>query len=274
METQLLQFVDLTRVPFALGVVVVAWLANRFLARSVDDLGARFTERRLLFKQLGSFARFVILIVTGLLVIAAVVRFSNEVLITIGGSVAVAVGFAFKDLLASLMAGIILLVDRPFQVGDRVEFGGQYGEVVEIGLRTVRINTLDDNLISVPNSRFLTESVSCANAGALDQMCVFEFFVGCREDFDLAKDLVYDAVASSNYVFLAKPIVVHVREVPVPNSDKFAVKVWAKAYVFDGRFESAFATDVQERAHRAFRAYGVKTAGWLNDGSGKAPAAA
>lgn len=274
MEAQILQFVDFTRVPFALGVIVVAWLLNRFMARSLDDLGVRFTERRLLFKQLGSFSRFLILIVTGVLVVAAVVRFSNEVLITIGGSVAVAVGFAFKDLLASLMAGIILLLDRPFQVGDRVEYGGHYGEVLEIGLRTVRINTLDDNLISVPNSRFLTDAVSCANAGALDQMCVFEFFLGCREDFDLAKELVYDAVASSNFVYLKKNIVVHVREVPVPDSDKFAIKLTAKAYVFDGRFESVFATDVQERAHRAFRQYDVKTAGWVADGVTRMVAAA
>ena len=111
MEAQILQFVDFTRVPFALGVIVVAWLLNRFMARSLDDLGVRFTERRLLFKQLGSFSRFLILLVTGVLVVAAVVRFSNEVLITIGGSVAVAVGFAFKDLLASLIDALGLDLD-------------------------------------------------------------------------------------------------------------------------------------------------------------------
>jgi small-conductance mechanosensitive channel len=264
MDAQLLQFVDLSRIPFAFGVIVCAWLLNRFIARSLDDLGVRFNERRLLFKQIGSFSRFFILIASAVLVAAAVVRFSDEVMIALGGSVAVAVGFAFKDLLASLISGIILLFDRPFQVGDRVEFAGHYGEILEIGLRTVRMATLDDNLISIPNSRFLTDAVSCANAGALDQMCVFEFFVGCREDFDLAKDLVYDAVASSNFVYLRKNIVVHVREVPVPQNG-FAVKITAKAYVFDGRFESAFATDVQERAHRAFRVHGVRTAGWLQE---------
>lgn len=266
MDTQLLQFVDLSRLPFAVGVVFCAWLLNRFLARSLDDLGVRFTERRLLFKQVGSVSRFLILIVTGFLVAAAVVRFSNEVLLAIGGSVAVAVGFAFKDLLASLMAGIILLIDRPFQVGDRVEFAGHYGEILEIGLRTVRMATLDDNLISIPNSRFLTDAVSCANAGALDQMCVFEFFVGCRQDFDLAKELVYDAVASSTFVYLRKPIVVHLKEIPVPNNDKLTMKITAKAYVFDGRFESAFSTDVQERTHRAFRTHGIRTTGWIQDG--------
>ena len=265
MDFALLQFIDISRLPFAVAVVAVAWGLNRFLTRSLEDLGQRFTERRLVFKQASAFARFVVLIVATALVIASVVRFSNEVLIAIGGSVAVAVGFAFKDLLASLMAGIILLIDRPFQVGDRVEFAGHYGEVLEIGLRTVRINTLDDNLISVPNSMFLTDAVSCANAGALDQMCVFQFFIGCTEDFDLAKELVYDATASSNYVYLRKPIAVRLKEIPVPDSDAFSMRLTVKAYVFDGRFESAFESDVMERSHRALRAHGVRTAGQIRE---------
>lgn len=258
---QFLEFLDLSRIPFALGIVVVAWVGTRFLTRTLEALGDRFTERRLLFKQIAAFARFAIIITASLLVTASVVQFSNEVLLAIGGSVAVAVGFAFKDLLASLMAGIILLLDRPFQVGDRVEFDGAYGEVVEIGLRTVRINTLDDNLVSVPNSRFLTDAVSCANAGALDQMCVFEFYVGSNEDFEAAKELVYDAAAASMYVYLRKPIRVLVREGPLPSGEHFAICITVKAYVFDGRFETAFGTDVTERVQRAFRDHGIQTAG-------------
>lgn len=260
-ELDILKFLDLSRVPFALAIVGGAWLGSRFVTQTLDALGDRFTERRLLFKQVSAFTRFFIIIVASVLVTASVVRFSNEVLLAIGGSVAVAVGFAFRDILASLMAGIILLMDRPFQVGDRVEFDGHYGEVVEIGLRTVRITTLDDNLISVPNSRFLTEAVSCANAGALDQMCVFDFYIGCHEDFELAKELVYDAAAASMYVYLKKPLRVLVREGPLPSGEHFAIKIVAKAYVFDGRFESAFGTDVTERVQRAFRKHGIQTAG-------------
>ncbi len=138
---------------------------------------------------------------------------------------------------------------------------GPLGADPGIGLRTVRITTLDDNLISVPNSRFLTEAVSCANAGALDQMCVFDFYIGCHEDFELAKELVYDAAAASMYVYLKKPLRVLVREGPLPSGEHFAIKIVAKAYVFDGRFESAFGTDVTERVQRAFRKHGIQTAG-------------
>jgi len=65
---------------------------------------------------------------------------------------------------AVLVAGLLLLFDRPFRVGDRVSFNDVYGEIVSIGLRTVRLQTLDDNLVtpnvlqvSVPDSFLVSE---------------------------------------------------------------------------------------------------------------------
>ncbi|MCB0314052.1 MAG: mechanosensitive ion channel, partial [Calditrichaeota bacterium] len=52
-----------------------------------------------------------------------------------------AIGFAAQDILKNIFGGLMLLLDRPFQVGDKIEAGGHYGEVVQIGLRTVRIVT-------------------------------------------------------------------------------------------------------------------------------------
>lgn len=260
----LIHAVDVSRIPYALFVLLVAWVATRLLTRTLDALGERFTNRRLLFKQVTAISRFGIVIFSTIAATGIVLRLPDNVLLALGGSAAVAFGFAFKDLLASLVAGLILLFDRPFQVGDRVEFDGNYGEIMEIGLRTVRLNTLDDNLISIPNSRFLTDVVSCANAGALDQMCVWHFYLGCNEDFEQAKQIVYEATATSRYVYLNKPITVVVREGPV--SDKVgeqAIRISSKAYVLDGRYETAFGTDVTERVLRAFRQTGIRTAGQI-----------
>lgn len=245
-------------------VLFFAWLTIRLSTRYLEALGARFTKHRLLAKQAAAVGRFAVLLLSLLILGSSVIQLSDEALLAVGGSVAVAVGFGFKDLLASLMAGLILLFDRPFQVGDRVEFAGHYGEVVEIGLRTVRLVTLDDNLVSIPNNQFLTSAVACANAGALDQMCVFDFFLGCNEDFDAAKRIVYEAAAASPYVYLGKPITVLVREGPVPGApERFALRLTVKAYVLDGRFETAFGTDVTERVKRALRQRGIRTAGEL-----------
>jgi len=260
--TNILEFIVWDRLPFAVMVIVIAFVGGRIAARSLDSLGERINERRLLFKQVSAITRFVVLISATILVATSLFQFSSEALLAVGGSAAVAIGFAFKDLLASLMAGLILLFDRPFQVGDRISFNDTYGEVVEIGLRTVRVATLDDNMVSIPNHRFLNDVVSSANAGELHQMCVFPFWVGCNEDIEAAKRIVTEATASSRYVFVDKPITVSVREGPVPHgAERFAVEIKIKAYVFDGRYETAFGTDVTERVKAAFRSSGIRTAG-------------
>ena len=93
-------------------------------------------------------------------------------------------------------------------------------------------------------------------------MCAFPFWVGCNEDIESAKRIVYEATASSRYVFIDLPITVSVREGPVPHgAERFAVERKVKAYVFDGRYETAFGTDITERVKAAFTTAGIRTAG-------------
>jgi hypothetical protein len=103
-------------------------------------------------------------------------------------------------------------------------------------------------------------------------MCVFPFWIGCNEDIAMAKRIVYEATASSRYVFVDQPITVSVREGPVPNgAERFAVELKVKAYVFDGRYETAFGTDVTERVKSAFARRSIRTAGeleWRADATG------
>ena len=262
--TELLKVIQLERVPFAFLAIAIAWGLTTTASRVLDDLGLRFTGWRILLKQVSVVIKFTILVSTAAVVVASVVHLTSEVMLALGGSVAVAVGFAFKDLLSSFMAGVTILFDRPFQVGDRVAVGDVYGEVVEIGLRTTRIVTLDDNLVSVPNSRFLTDTVASANAGALDQQCVFRFYVASTADMEQARRIVYEATVSSRFVYLNKPVVVHIKEAPVPGVQSLlALHLTVKAYVMDGRFEVAFETDVHERVKRALRRSGINTPGDL-----------
>lgn len=258
----LLKFVVIERVPFALVVIAGTWIALRLATRWGDRAAERFARRRLQYKQGLAIARFVVVLIATVVVLGSVLQLTDEVLLALGGSAAVAVGFAFKDLVASVMAGILLLFDRPFQVGDRIAFGGEYGEVLEIGLRSVRLRTLDDVVVSIPNNQFLSDRVSCANMGQLQQMCVLDFYVGCTEDYARAKVITYEATGSSRFVYLRKPILVDVSESPVPDgAERFAMQIRVRAYVLDGRYERSFRTDVAERVKRAFRAAGIRTAG-------------
>lgn len=253
----IVEFVNWEALPLALIVILVGWLGERLISGFVDNLGERLTARRLLFKKVKAFARFGIYMLVGTVVASMVLRLESEVMVALAGTIGVAVGFALKDILASLLTGVIILVDQPFQVGDRISFGGYYGEVTEIGLRSVRLVTLDDNLVTVPNSAFLQSPVASANAGALDCMVVVEAWIAADQDAEVARRLVAEATATSSYTLVSKPIVVEL--CTEFRADQYVTRLTSKAYVFDARYEKAYLTDVTVRVQRAFRAHGVRT---------------
>ena len=121
----------------------------------------------------------------------------------------------------------------------------------------MKLVTLDDSLVTIPNSRFLSETVSSANAGALDCMIVVPFYIGAAEDFDVARRMLLEVAATSRYVFLDKPFVTTIADEFL--GERFCTVLRVKAYVFDARFEKAFVSDLTERAKRAFRSAGIRT---------------
>ncbi|MCA9582994.1 MAG: mechanosensitive ion channel, partial [Myxococcales bacterium] len=154
------------------------------------------------------------------------------------------------------VSGIVIMLDRPFQVGDRVSFGGEYGDIQAIGLRSVRLRTLDDNTVTIPNNKFLNDMTSCGNYGDLDMQVVMDFYVGLDQDIDVARQMVTEAALTSRYVHLPKPVVVLVNQ--VIHENYVAVRLRLKAYVLDTQYEKAFETDVNIRAMRALGERGIK----------------
>jgi small-conductance mechanosensitive channel len=235
----------------SLFVIVGAWMLLRLLASFVTRFSTQFSARRLTMQKLNTIVQFLIFVATTTIVITLSFRIDKTVLTLLGGTAAVAVGFAVKDLVASFIAGIIIILDRPFQVGDRVSFGGFYGDITAIGLRSVRLQTLDDNTITIPNSKFLSDITSSGNYGALDMQVVMDFFIAADQDVDRARDIVNEAALSSRYIFLDKPVIVLVNQIMGDNLASIRLRL--KAYVLDTRHEKAFETDVNLRCLRAFR---------------------
>jgi len=240
-----------------LSIVLVA--ASVLLLRLVDGLVERtsesFAQWRMLLNKARALIHFSVYLLTTLLAVLLSFRLSGPVLTFLGGTAAVALGFAFKDLVASLVAGVTIMVDRPFQVGDRVTFGGYYGDVTSIGLRSVRLMTLDHNTVTVPNSMFFTDITSCGNYGELEMMVVIDFHVGADQDVRKARELIREVAITSRYVYLAKDIDV------VASQEVFegcvAVKLALKAYVLDIQYEKAMVTDVTLRVLEVFGREGI-----------------
>lgn len=239
----------------SLFVVAGAWLAMRFLHNTVATLSKRFPNRRLLLQKFATFAQFIVYVGTGLAVVMLSFQLNDSIIALIGGTVAVSIGFAIKDLVASFIAGIMIMIDRPFQVGDRVRFGGEYGDITAIGLRSVRMQTLDDNTVTIPNNKFLNDMTSNGNYGALEMQVVMDFFIAPDQDVRRARELVTECGVTSRYAYLDKPVVVLVNQMIMESY--VAVRLRLKAYVLDTRYEKVFETDVNMRVMDAFAEEGV-----------------
>lgn len=257
MENQTLQDIsaisdlfNLSKVLMLLAAMFVLWLGNKVVRHLCEALMGSIPARRFLILQIATLFTFVWYFVGTYWLISGIIQPPKEMLLALGGSAAVATGIALKDVVASIIAGVILLFDRPFQVGDRVSFNDTYGEIVSIGLRSVRLNTLDDNLVTIPNSRFITEVVSTGNAGALDMMVVVDFHVALEANIELAQNLIHEVVVTSRFAYLKKPVSFVLSEVIV--AERLAIQIRAKAYVLDVHYEKAFQSDIVKRVSRLF----------------------
>lgn len=228
---------------FLLGLIV------KVISSLGDKLENRFPSQRLLLAQTVTIASFFVYIIGGVYVFYGIVQPPKSLLIAVSGTMAVALGLSMKDLVASVVAGVILIFDRPFQVGDRVTFGGIYGQISTIGLRAVRLITLDDSVVTIPNSKFITEAVSSGNFGAIDMMIEVNFHVDFSSDIKRAREILFETAVTSPYIFLKKPVSLVLTEVDFANRPSMQIRV--KSYVLDVQFEKAFQTDMVARGNQA-----------------------
>ena len=226
------------------------WALNWGIQKVSGSLMDKVPARRFLILQITTLIGFLIYTLgTGALIVG-VLNPPREFILAAAGSIAVArikAGMSYRE----LVAGLLLLFDRPFQVGDRISFGDTYGEIVAIGLRAVRVQTLDDNLVTIPNARFITDVVASGNAGELDMMVVTDFHVSVQADLEQVRGIIEEVIVTSRYAYLKKPVTFAIEEVEIGNA--LAVRFRSKAYVLDVRYEKAFQSDVVLRVTALFR---------------------
>jgi MscS family membrane protein len=239
-----LRIISFSKVFWAIIFLVAAWLVIRFFVKILDIFAERSTKARITIKSIIPIVRISIWVVAVYVVVQGIFAPPIETLLAATASVAIAVGLAAQDLLKNVFGGIMLLFDRPFQVGDKIEAGKHYGEVVEIGLRATRIVTPDDSLVSIPNMELMNSYVSNANSGELNCQVVAEIYLPFDIDTQKVRKIAIESAQVSKYIFLNKPIVaVFFNEI---HQGKLFLKMRLKAYVMDIRYEFAFKSDMTE----------------------------
>lgn len=225
-------------------ILTFTYFLNRLLILVLDNLAERAVRYRLLFKRLAPITRILIWSLSLYIVIAGVIAPPFETIVAISASVGIAVGFASQDILKNIFGGIIVILDKPFQVGDKIQVGEFYGEVTSIGLRSSRIVTPDDSLVTIPNSELMNQAVSNSNSGELDCQVVAEIYLPATIDVQAVKTIARRAVYASPYAYLAKPVAVIVLNELHERS--FVYKLRVKAYVLDIRYEFPFKSNMTE----------------------------
>lgn len=166
---------------------------------------------------------------------------TSENLLAIFGTIAFALGFAFKDYASSLIAGVVALYERPYRNGDWVTIENTTGEVQSLDLRTVQILTPDDTVVAVPHSRIWTTAIYNANSGHRELMCVASFYLDPEHDGRTVQQKLYDVALTSPYLHIHRPILITATEEP------WGTHYRLKAYPIDGRDQFRFITDLTLR---------------------------
>ncbi len=175
-----------------LGAVVILiigwWLAGWAKKKVVKRTQAAKGVDNTLVPILGQTTKVLILIVT---VLAVLGQFGVETtsIVAVLGASALAVGLALQGTLSNIAAGVMLLILRPFKVGDVVSVGGTMGIVDAIGLFTTELHSFDNIGISMPNSKVWGSEIQ--NLSKFDKRRVdMEFGIGYGSDMDKAISLI------------------------------------------------------------------------------------
>jgi small conductance mechanosensitive channel len=147
--------------------------------------------------------------------------------VAILGAAGLAVGLAFKDTFANIGAGVLLIVFRPFKVGDFVQTAGESGVVEEINLFSVRMKTGDNKQIIIPNSSIIGGNIT--NFSAKETRRVdFVFGIGYEDDLKLAKSTLEEIINADERVLKDPATFVAVSEL-ADSSVNFVVRAWVNS---------------------------------------------
>lgn len=194
-------------------------LVNRVLGRTSLDIGAR--------QAIGTILRYV-LVTVGFLVILQTFGIDLTTLNVLAGAVGIGVGFGLQNVANNFISGLIILMERPIKVGDRIEVDDVHGEVTAIGARSTIVRTNDNIAIIVPNSKFISENV--INWSFDGGVVRFRIPVGVSydSDVDLVTELLVQAAAENEDVADTPPPAVRFLRFD-DSSLYFELRAWSRA---------------------------------------------
>lgn len=239
------------------GLKVIAALAIFFLgqwvAKGVRKLVERIMSRSRIDPTLITFtANLTYIGLLAFIVIAALgqIGIQTTSFIAVLGAAGLAIGLALQGSLSNFAAGFLLIIFRPFKVGDLIEGAGVFGVVEAIQIFTTQLTTADNKTVIVPNAK-LTENniVNWTVKGTRRVDLVFG--IGYRDDIDKARSLIREVVSQDGRILKDPDTQISVSEL-AESRINFVVRPWVKVDDYWGVY-----FDLTEKIKKIFDTNGI-----------------
>jgi small-conductance mechanosensitive channel len=175
------------------------------------------------------------------------------------GVLGIAIGFAAKDTLSNLIAGILLIIDRPFEIGDRIEVwsapsgSSSWGDVIDIGLRATKIRTTDNIIIVIPNNEIMKRDI--VNYTLISSNIRVRINIGVSYDTNIkqAKEVILQMASQVDWV-LKEPE----PRVVVRSFGESSVDLQLRVWIDDARRRMDTISTITDRIKFAFDQAGIE----------------
>lgn len=210
------------------------WIAASFIKRIIREYGYEIASKtegdlddRLI--RLADMSGTYIIWLIGFMIALSGIGIEIGPVIAGMGIAGLALALAAQNLISNVFGGMTITLDQLYKVGERVEFGGVYGDIYEIKPRYTKIKTLDNVIITVPNSKVINDNI--VNYAAPDTTVRIKIPVGVAYGTDpekVDKIMLEIAVNTSNVLKEPKPLVRFTEY--AASSQNFELLVWVKHY--------------------------------------------
>lgn len=213
------------KVIFALIILVV----GMWLARQIKGAVVRVMEKRKIDPTLISFTSSLLLVTMQVFVIVAALEkldIKTTSFVAVLGAAGLAVGLALQGSLSNFAAGVLMIIFKPFKLGDFVEAGGATGAVADINIFTTVINTPDNRKTIVPNAKVMGDNIinySANDARRVDLTAGISY----SDDIDQAREAIQEVLREVPGILESPTPDILVSEM-ADSSVNFAVRPWCK----------------------------------------------
>jgi len=175
------------------------------------------------------------------------------------GVAGLAIGFAARDTLSNLIAGILLIIDRPFELGDRIEVwsapsnSATWGDVIDIGIRATKIRTTDNIVIVIPNNEIMKRDIINYTAITKEIRVRIQIGIAYEADVSKAKQAISDIAYELDWVMKEPPV-----KVVVKSFGESSVNLEARVWIKDPRRRIDTISYITDRVKAVFQEQGIE----------------